>query len=101
MTKIKKPTKKVSKKDSKIVSKKKQAFDIRTHILVPKHRKMKEKEVESLLKKYNIKKQNLPKINKIDVALQDIDAVPGDVIEIIRKSPTAGEVKYYRVVVSE
>ena len=69
------------------------------HEWVPKHRIMKPEEVEELLKKYGIKKWQLPKILDSDPVAMILGAKPGDVIEITRKSPTAGEAKYYRVVV--
>jgi len=69
------------------------------HEWVPKHRIMKPQEVEELLKKYGIKKWQLPKMLVTDPVAMLLGAKPGDVIEITRKSPTAGEAKYYRVVV--
>ena len=67
------------------------------HFLVPKHRKLSEKEVTSLLIKYSITKNQLPKIKKNDAALKELEIEPGDVIEIERKS-FAGKSYYYRVV---
>ena len=60
---------------------------------------MSEKEVEELLKKYGITKDKLPKILASDPVIKAIGAKVGDVIEITRKSPIAGQTKYYRVVV--
>ena len=74
-------------------------IDILKHRLVPKHRIMSEKEVEELLKKYGITKDKLPKILASDPVIKAIGAKVGDVIEITRKSPIAGQTKYYRVVV--
>ncbi|MFH1450725.1 MAG: DNA-directed RNA polymerase subunit H, partial [archaeon] len=59
------------------------------HELVPKHELIKEEEIEKLLKEYGIQKTHLPKIQKTDPALAGIDAGRGDVVKIIRKSPTA------------
>lgn len=70
------------------------------HILVPKHIKLSDKEKEEVLKKYNIKVGDLPKIFLSDPALADLDVKEGDVIKIIRKSPTSGEAVYYRGVTS-
>ncbi len=70
------------------------------HELVPKHRIMNPEEVEELLKKYGIKKWQLPKILATDPVVVLLGAKEGDVLEITRKSPTAGEAKYYRVVVA-
>ena len=69
------------------------------HEWVPKHRIMKPEEVEELLKKFGIKKWQLPKMLDDDPVAMLLGARPGDVIEITRKSPTAGETKYYRVVI--
>ena len=75
------------------------AMDVRDHRLVPEHRKMSEQEVEELLKKHDIEKENLPKIKSNDSALKQKDFEVGDVFEITRESPTAGKTKYYRRVV--
>ena len=68
------------------------------HILQPKHSKMSEKEIEELLKKFNIYKAQLPKILLSVVALPENCKV-GDVIKIERRSPDDKPVFYYRVVV--
>ncbi len=60
---------------------------------------MSEKEKRELLKKYSITLNQLPRIRVRDPAAMAIAAKIGDVIEITRKSRTAGETKYYRVVV--
>lgn len=75
------------------------AMDVREHRLVPEHRKMSEEEVEELLEKHDIEKQNLPKIKSNDSALKQKEFEIGDVFEITRESPTAGETIYYRRVV--
>ena len=76
-------------------------IDIFRHVLVPKARIMKKEEVEELLKKYHTTKLHLPKILSKDPMCKALDAKVGDVLEIKRKSPTAGESVYYRVVVTE
>jgi len=69
------------------------------HILQPKHTKLKEKDVEELLKKLNISKAQLPKILGTDAGLPE-GCVVGDVIEIERKDIDSEKInKYYRVVV--
>ncbi len=45
--------------------------------------------------------KELPKISKDDPALVSLNVKEGDVIKIIRQSPTAGEVAFYRGVISE
>lgn len=75
------------------------AMDVRDHRLVPEHRKMSEEEVEELLQKHDIEKENLPRIKSNDSALKQKDFEVGDVFEITRDSPTAGKTTYYRRVV--
>jgi DNA-directed RNA polymerase, subunit H (EC 2.7.7.6) len=77
------------------------AMDVRDHRAVPEHRKMEEDEVEDLLDKYDAEKDGLPKIERTDAALKQMDAEEGDVIEITRSSPTAGKTNYYRVVIDK
>ena len=74
---------------------------IKTHILIPKHIKLSEKEKKELFEKYHISLKELPKIKKDDQALFSLNVDAGDVVKIIRSSPTAGEAIFYRVVVSE
>jgi DNA-directed RNA polymerase subunit H len=76
-------------------------LDIKGHILVPKHSKLSEKDKKELMEKYHIDITALPKIFEKDSALQDLDVKIGDVVKISRKSPTAGETVFYRVVISE
>ena len=71
-------------------------FDVKAHILVPKHFLMKKEEVDELLQTYNIKKKQLPKIKKTDPAIEGMEIEKGDVIKILRKSPTVGETFFYR-----
>ncbi len=78
-----------------------EGIDIFIHEMVPKHRVLSEEEKEEVLKRYNAKLMDLPRILVSDPVVRRLGAKPGDVIEIIRKSPTAGESKYYRVVVIE
>jgi DNA-directed RNA polymerase subunit H len=74
-------------------------FDILKHELVPKHKILNEKEREELFKKYGINIKQLPRISGSDPVIKVINGQLGDVIEITRKSPTAGETVYYRFVV--
>ncbi|MAG78572.1 DNA-directed RNA polymerase subunit H [archaeon] len=81
------------------MSKKEQPkFDVTTHKYVPKHEKLSEEQKLDLLEKYNISENQLPKIVKNDAAIQKLIPEAGDVIKITRKSPTIGEMEYYRVV---
>ncbi|MBI2136920.1 DNA-directed RNA polymerase subunit H [Candidatus Woesearchaeota archaeon] len=74
------------------------AADSVRHVLVPKHVKLSDSEKEALLKRYSIAVEALPKIMKDDAAVVDLSAKLGDVIKIVRHSPTAGEAVFYRVV---
>ena len=74
------------------------AADSVRHVLVPKHVKLSDFEREALLKRYGIGVEALPKIMKDDAAIVDLSAKVGDVFKIVRRSPTAGEAVFYRVV---
>ncbi|MCD6559541.1 DNA-directed RNA polymerase subunit H [Palaeococcus sp. (in: euryarchaeotes)] len=79
----------------------KRKFNIFDHELVPEHRILSDEEKAELLKKYNIKLSQLPQIKASDPAVEELGAKPGDIIEIKRKSPTAGIYYYYRIVVED
>lgn len=83
---------------SKDIKKKDVTFE---HELVPKHLIITKKDLEILLKKYHIQPYQLPSIRLSDPAVQAIEAKPGDVIKIIRRSSTAGEIFVYRHVVED
>jgi DNA-directed RNA polymerase subunit H len=72
----------------------------RTHILIPKHTKISEKEKKELLDKYGINATDLPSIMKSDPAIAGMDVKEGDVIRIDRKSGTAGKTVFHRGVVN-
>ena len=69
------------------------------HELVPKAEVIPREEAKKLLKKLNAAPWQLPWIRASDPLVRALGAKPGDVIKIIRKSPTAGEVEVYRFVV--
>ncbi len=71
------------------------------HILIPKHTKLSEKEKKEVLDMYNVTVKDLPKIGMNDPTISDLSAQQGDVIKIVRKSPTRGEATYYRGVMNE
>lgn len=77
----------------------KKIFDVRKHNLVCQHLKLSEKEKEALFAQYNISMLEMPKIHLKDPALKGLTVKPGDVIKLIRPSPTAGEAISYRVVI--
>jgi DNA-directed RNA polymerase subunit H len=72
--------------------------DVSNHELVPDHTVLDEEEVETVMQEYNIKKTDLPKIERTDPALPD-EATVGDVIEITRDSRTTDTATVYRLVV--
>ena len=74
-------------------------FRLQDHILVPKHEVLSKEEAEELLKTLGIKKEQLPKIKANDPIVKEIGAKVGDIIRIIRDSPTAGKSIAYRLVV--
>lgn len=74
--------------------------DVSKHVLIPKHVVLSQREKADLLKRYKITVESLPCILKEDPAVAHLSAKEGDVIKILRKSPTAGEATFYRVVVS-
>jgi len=72
---------------------------LQDHILVPKHEILTEEEAEVLLKTLGISKEQLPKIKADDPIAKEIGAKPGDIVRIIRESPTAGRSIAYRLVI--
>lgn len=72
--------------------------EISNHILVPTHEILDEKRATEVLMTYKVDRSKLPKIKKTDPALSE-GAKIGDVVKITRKSPTAGESIYYRVII--
>ncbi len=81
--------------------KKKIKFKQYTHVLIPKHIPIKEKEKKALLERYKISERELPKILKDDAAIRHLNLKQGDVVKIIRPSLTAETTVYYRVVINE
>jgi len=74
-------------------------IDIFQSSLVPKHEILPEDEKKLLLEQLHISESQLPKIKSSDPAVKVLGAKKGDVLRITRKSPTAGEYLYYRIVV--
>jgi DNA-directed RNA polymerase subunit H len=77
----------------------KKQLNILQHKLVPLHVILTEKEKNEFLEKYNITPDQLPKIINTDPVAISIDAQPGQIVKIIRKSHTAKEAVAYRLVV--
>jgi DNA-directed RNA polymerase subunit H len=68
------------------------------HRLVPKHEILPKEKVEEVLSKYGIELNKLPIILRDDPIVKELKAERGDLIRIVRQSPTAGESIYFRVV---
>ncbi|NHJ02210.1 MAG: DNA-directed RNA polymerase subunit H [Candidatus Heimdallarchaeota archaeon] len=74
-------------------------FNLFNHYLVPLHEFASDDEIKVLEEKFSIFKYQLPKISSDDPAVQLLGAKIGDVLKIIRSSPTAGEFVIFRTVV--
>ena len=75
------------------------AFNIFNHNLVPKHEILSDTEKEQLLELYRIKPFQFPEIKATDPTAKVIGAKPGDILRVIRTSPTAGKYISYRHVI--
>lgn len=72
------------------------------HRLYVPHRILKEDERTKLLNTYNLKDPSqLPLIDSQDYPVRVIGAIPGDVVEVLRHSDTAGTEPVYRYVVED
>jgi len=80
---------------------KKKELNIFKHELVPKHVVLNKREAEEILGKYHIRGYQLPYIKASDPAVQAIQAKPGDILKVVRRSSTAGEVVVYRYVIED
>jgi DNA-directed RNA polymerase subunit H (RpoH/RPB5) len=75
-------------------------FNILEHNFVPKMTILKDNEVESLIKEYNLKSiLLLPEISRLDPQAMTILLRPMQVVKIIRKSQTSLDYNFYRVCV--
>jgi DNA-directed RNA polymerase subunit H len=76
--------------------------DIMGHELVPKHILLSTQERDEVMKKFGIRKlSQFPRILESDPVVKKLKAKPGDLIKIIRKSDTAKESIYYRIVTED
>ena len=69
------------------------------HIYVPKHEIIQITEAKKVLEQFHCKPTELPLILVTDPAIIGLGVKPGDMIQITRKSATAGKSFYYRYVV--
>ncbi len=74
-------------------------FNVLNHVNVPLHVIVPDDEVKELLKRYSIVREQLPKIRNNDPACRVIDAKPGQIVKVTRRSPTAGIAVAYRLVI--
>ena len=74
------------------------SFNIFDHEFVPKHEIITEEERKKLLAEYKVHPYQLPEIKASDPAITAIGARLGDIVRIVRKSPTAGKYIAYRYV---
>jgi DNA-directed RNA polymerase subunit H len=75
------------------------SFKIFDHDFVSKHELLTPKEKEKILEKYKMQPYQLPRINAYDPAIIAVGGKPGDIVRVIRKSPTAGKYEAYRYIV--
>ncbi len=73
-------------------------IDITEHELVPKHIVLSEEEKLAVLKRFCTTEAKMPKIKQNDPMAKFYNMQPGQMVQILRKSPTSGSSEYYRVV---
>ena len=74
-------------------------FAVRDHEMVPEHVLLTPEEGDEVLKGFDIEAPHLPKIHVDDPAAKEIGAKVGDIIKIIRRSTTARQSIFYRLVI--
>jgi len=67
--------------------------------MVPEHILLTPEEGAGVLKEFGITAPQLPKIHVSDPASKEIGAKVGDIIKIVRKSTTARQSVFYRLVI--
>ncbi|MGC8974667.1 MAG: DNA-directed RNA polymerase subunit H [Thermoprotei archaeon] len=75
-------------------------FKILEHELVPKHEVLKPEEAIEVLRSLGVRPEQLPYLRASDPVARAIGARPGDIVRVIRKSPTAGRIVAYRFVIA-
>ncbi|MEJ2271230.1 MAG: DNA-directed RNA polymerase subunit H [Candidatus Bathyarchaeota archaeon] len=75
------------------------SFKIFDHDFVSKHELLSSEEREKILSDYKMEPYQLPRIRASDPAVIAVGGTPGDIVKVIRKSPTAGKYIAYRYVV--
>lgn len=74
-------------------------FKLNDHFLVPEHIVMPKEKANELFDSLGISKDLMPQILRTDPAIKELKLKKGDIIKIIRESPTAGKAVYYRRVI--
>jgi DNA-directed RNA polymerase subunit H (RpoH/RPB5) len=68
------------------------------HILVPPHRKLTVEEAKEAIAKLRLtQKSQLPLIKHHDMQSRILGLVPGDIVEVLRPSPTSGVNRVLRI----
>lgn len=75
------------------------SFNITKHELVPKHEVLTPIQKKAVMTKYKTVAKHFPMLLSSDPVVRYYGALPGTMMRITRKSPTAGEYVLYRVVV--
>jgi DNA-directed RNA polymerase subunit H len=72
---------------------------VKDHELVPEHVLLSPEEGEAVLRTYGIGAPQLPKIHVNDPVAKEIGAKVGEIIRVVRRSPTAKQSIFYRLVI--
>ena len=68
------------------------------HVLVPPHRKLTPEEAKEEMERFHLTvKSQLPLIKHHDIQSRVLGLVPGDVVEVLRPSPTSGVSRVLRI----
>lgn len=71
---------------------------LQDHHLVPKHELIPEEQKQEVLAQLGADLDRLPKVSRIDPMIEELGAKRGDLVRVVRNSPTAGKSIYFRVV---
>jgi len=74
-------------------------FNVLNHEIVPLHIKLSKEEARKILGELGLRPSDLPWILASDPAVKAIGAKPGDIVLVVRKSPTAGKSIALRLVI--